>query len=73
MNWAEFFHMGGYAYYVWSAWGLSFAVLLWQWLQPTLKRKRLINQLSRQIAREQLNLSNAASRGDTGSKANPKP
>lgn len=27
MNIAEFFHMGGYALYVWGAYGVTFAVL----------------------------------------------
>ena len=53
MNWAEFLHMGGYAYYVWPSWGLTFAVLLWQFLQPKLANKRIIKQIQRQIAREE--------------------
>jgi heme exporter protein D len=52
MNWTEFFHMGGYAFYVWSAWGLSSAVLLWLYLQPKLTNKKIINDIARQIARE---------------------
>lgn len=29
-SWAEFFAMGGYAFYVWSAFGLTAACLLWE-------------------------------------------
>ena len=52
MNWADFFHMGGYAYYVWPAWGLTAIVLLWQYAQPKLLNKKLKNDIRRQIARE---------------------
>ena len=55
MNWADFFHMGGYAYYVWPAWGITCAVLFLLWLQPKLKRRRLLKQIARSYAREKLN------------------
>jgi heme exporter protein CcmD len=31
MDLQSFFHMGGYAEYVWSAYGLTALVLLWNW------------------------------------------
>jgi len=31
MDLQSFFHMGGYAQYVWSAYGLTALVLLWNW------------------------------------------
>ncbi|MDJ0956644.1 MAG: heme exporter protein CcmD [Arenicellales bacterium] len=37
---SEFFHMGGYAAYVWSAYGLSVAVLV---LNVIAARKRNLN------------------------------
>jgi heme exporter protein D len=52
MNWSEFFHMGGYAYYVWPSWGLTALVILWQYLQPKMANKRIRREISRQIARE---------------------
>ena len=54
MNWSEFFHMGGYAFYVWTAWGLSLAVLIWQVLQPKVSNARIKREIKRQIKREQL-------------------
>jgi len=30
----NFFHMGGYAFYVWSAYGAAFVLLLTQWFFP---------------------------------------
>lgn len=47
-----FFSMGGYGVYVWSAWGISLAILgllLWQSYR---KRKALERTLIKQIARE---------------------
>lgn len=42
----EFFAMGGYAFYVWSAFGLAFAVLLGNWLLAR-RRYRQIAMLIR--------------------------
>jgi len=52
MDWNEFFHMGGYAFYVWTAWGLTFLVLLWQFLQPKLYNNKLRREIIRQYNRE---------------------
>jgi heme exporter protein D len=27
MNWSEFFHMGGYAFYVWGSYGIALVVI----------------------------------------------
>ncbi|MBT8114227.1 MAG: heme exporter protein CcmD [Arenicella sp.] len=53
MNWSEFFHMGGYAFYVWSAWGLTALVLLWQFIQPKRRNAKIRRLLKRQLARQQ--------------------
>lgn len=39
MNWSEFFHMGGYGFYVWSSYGLALLVLLLNLYLPLRKRK----------------------------------
>ena len=28
MNWSEFFHMGGYAFYVWGSYLLTFVIIV---------------------------------------------
>ena len=38
---SEFFHMGGYAVYVWSSFGISFLVLLLNVIFPIMRRKQL--------------------------------
>lgn len=51
----EFFHMGGYAVYVWSSYGLAFIVLLVIFFGPMMNRKRIIRDLRmkyRQQARQ---------------------
>jgi heme exporter protein D len=39
MNWSKFFSMGGYAFYVWGSYGVTF-VLLGAEVLMLLKRKR---------------------------------
>lgn len=54
MNWSEFFHMGGYAMYVWTSWALGFAVFIYHILQAKQRKAKLINEIKRQYQREQL-------------------
>lgn len=50
----EFFAMGGYAIYVWPAYAVFFIVLGADWLAPSLRRRRLLNELRGRIARERV-------------------
>jgi len=45
MTWQVFFDMGGYAFYVWTAYGVTFLVLLINIVLPILQRKQLLRQL----------------------------
>jgi heme exporter protein D len=45
MNWAQFFHMGGYAFYVWGSFGVA---LLLMGAEVLLLRRRRKRALSRQ-------------------------
>ncbi|MDH5766864.1 MAG: heme exporter protein CcmD [Gammaproteobacteria bacterium] len=45
MDLETFFHMGGYAFYVWSSYGLSFVVLLMIFLRPMMSKKRVMKDL----------------------------
>lgn len=47
MNWAEFLHMGGYAFYVWTSFGLAFIVLLGNVLYAVKRKRKVIRQLKR--------------------------
>lgn len=47
----DFFHMGGYAVYVWTSYGLAAAVLLANVIHPLLQRRRLFALLARRRRR----------------------
>jgi len=53
-SWSEFFAMGGYAFFVWSSYGLTLLVLVLNIVMPILHRKKVINRVKRAIRREQL-------------------
>ena len=44
MSIGEFFHMGGYAFYVWSAYGVTLVVLLLNVILPLRRYSRLKRQ-----------------------------
>ena len=54
MNWSEFFHMGGYAFFVWTSYGLTFLVMLANIISPIIQRRKVIARIKRAIKREQL-------------------
>lgn len=45
MNWAEFFSMGGYAFYVWSSYGLTLVILLANIIIPVWNKRTVLKQL----------------------------
>lgn len=47
MNWAEFLHMGGYAFYVWTSFGLALIVLSGNVLYAVKRKQKVIQQLKR--------------------------
>lgn len=54
MNWSEFFNMGGYAFFVWSSYGLTLIVVIANIISPILQRRKVIARIKRAIKREQL-------------------
>jgi heme exporter protein D len=53
-SWSEFFDMGGYAFFVWSSYGLTFLVIVLNIVMPIMHRKKVISRVKRAIRREQL-------------------
>ncbi|MCK5720167.1 MAG: heme exporter protein CcmD [Thiomargarita sp.] len=49
----EFFYMGGYAFYVWTSYGLTFLVLIANFIIPIQQKQTLINTLARKLRRKQ--------------------
>lgn len=57
MHWnsvAEFFAMGGYAFYVWGSFGLTALILAGEPILVARRRKQLLSRLKRQVAAENL-------------------
>lgn len=50
----EALQMGGHGAYVWAAYGLTLLVLAINVIAPVLKRKALVKELKRSIAREEV-------------------
>ena len=48
----EFLHMGGYGFYVWSAYGMAFIVLVANVVVPLLRARELRTRLARQARME---------------------
>ena len=51
MNLTEFFHMGGYAFYVWTSYGVALVVLLLNIALPLRQRKKLLDNIARAARR----------------------
>ncbi len=49
MNLAEFFHMGGYAFYVWTAYALAVIVLALNIVVPLRRKSALLERLARSV------------------------
>lgn len=50
---SDFFAMGGYAAYVWSAFGISFVAMLWILFSSMATHRRILGDIKNKIAREQ--------------------
>ncbi len=51
MNYSEFFHMGGYAFYVWTSYGITLIVLLANLLAPIFLKRKLLTDLASKARR----------------------
>ena len=55
MNLNEFFHMGGYAFYVWTSYGIALFVLLLNVIIPLRQRKQRLADIARIAKRARRN------------------
>ncbi len=56
MSASEFFHMGGYAFFVWTSYGTALVLLGWIFVSPIFTKKNIIKELKikyRQQERQQ--------------------
>lgn len=51
-SFADFLAMGTHGSYVWAAYGLSIAIIVWNVLQPLLLRRRWLREQSAQLKRD---------------------
>ena len=45
MNWAEFFAMNGYAYYVWGSYGMALFIVIIEIVMVRQRRARILQQI----------------------------
>ncbi|AZL85428.1 MULTISPECIES: heme exporter protein CcmD [Aliivibrio] len=50
---SDFFAMGGYAAYVWGAFGATFLSLFWILFSSLGKRRQLLKEIEQRMAREE--------------------
>ena len=55
MSLTEFFHMGGYAFYVWTSYAIALFVLLINVILPLRQRKKLLSDIARTTRRARRN------------------
>jgi len=58
MNWSEFFHMGGYAFFVWGSYMVALIVVMGNIITSITQRKNVIKRIRRTIKREKIELAN---------------
>jgi len=51
MNLTEFLHMGGYAVYVWTSYGIALLILLINIVLPLRQRRKLLTDIARTARR----------------------
>lgn len=49
----EFLHMGGYAAYIWSAYGIAAAVLIYNLIAPMSENKKIRKRIEHMLKEEQ--------------------
>lgn len=55
MNLSEFFHMGGYAMYIWPAYAIAVLVLSINVIQPLLEKRKLLKTIGQKLRRARNN------------------
>ncbi len=54
MNIEEFLHMGGYAFYVWTSYGIAFLVLALNIIVPIFQQRQTLIDIERKKQRSQM-------------------
>lgn len=51
-SWSDFINMGGYGFYVWLSYGLSFLAIILLIVEESWRRKALVKEMQRAEQRE---------------------
>ncbi|OOF35708.1 heme exporter protein CcmD [Rodentibacter heidelbergensis] len=51
-TWSDFFNMGGYGFYVWLSYGISFIAIVALIIQSIKQRKSVLRNVQRETQRE---------------------
>ncbi|QLB12516.1 heme exporter protein D [Bisgaardia hudsonensis] len=51
-TWSDFFNMGGYGFYVWLSYGISFIAIVILGLESVYSKKALFQEIKREKQRE---------------------
>ncbi|OOF49620.1 heme exporter protein CcmD [Rodentibacter trehalosifermentans] len=51
-TWSDFFNMGGYGFYVWLSYGISFIAIVALIIQSIKQRKSVLRNVQREALRE---------------------
>ena len=51
MSVEQFFHMGGYAVYVWPSYALTLVLVIANWVAPIRREQRLLREIARRMRR----------------------
>jgi heme exporter protein D len=65
-SFADFIAMNGHGPYVWSAYAITFAVLIFLLVSPVMQKKAFIKQQQKQQKLAQANKSNKANKASNG-------
>jgi len=52
MDMQTFLHMGGYALYVWSSFGIAAVVLVLNFISPIIRHRNLVKQIRKKHTRK---------------------
>lgn len=63
-SWSEFFHMGGYAFFVWWSYAIFFALIIANIVYPVVQRRQVIARVKRALRRESIGSADTAPETD---------
>ena len=60
---SEFLHMGGYGFFVWTAYGIWAAVMLWNSIVPWMRHREVTRELINRLRAQELDTGDGPTKG----------